>query len=34
MKILTVDNTVYEIDQVPDQIDDIRFAIFDTTDPE
>ena len=34
MKILTVDNTVYEIDAVPDEIDDIRFSIFDTTDPE
>mgnify|MGYP003656591665 FL=1 len=34
MKILTVDNTVYEIDQVPDQIDDIRFSVFDTTDPD
>ena len=34
MRILTVDNTVYEIDQVPDQIDDIRFSIFDTTDPD
>ena len=33
MKILTVDNTVFEIDQVPDQIDDIRFGVFDTTDP-
>ena len=34
MRILTVDNTVYEIDQVPDQIDDIRFSVFDTTDPD
>ena len=34
MKILTVDNTVYEIDTVPDEIDDIRFSVFDTTDPE
>ena len=34
MKILTVDNTVYEIDQVPDEIDDIRFGVFDTSDPE
>ena len=33
MKILTVDNTVFEIDQVPDQVDDIRFCVFDTTDP-
>ena len=34
MKILTVDNSVYEIDQVPDEIDDIRFGVFDTSDPE
>lgn len=34
MKILTVDNTVYEIDHVPDEIDDIRFCVFDTTDTE
>ena len=34
MKILTVDNTVYEIDHVPDEIDDIRFCVFDTSDPE
>lgn len=34
MKILTVDNTVYELDTVPDEIDDVRFAVFDTTDPD
>jgi len=34
MKILTVENSVYEIDTVPDEIDDIRFSVFDTTDPE
>lgn len=34
MKILTVDNTVYELDTVPDQIDDIRFSVFDTSDKE
>ena len=34
MKILTVENDVYEIDHVPDVIDDIRFCVFDTTDPE
>lgn len=34
MKILTIDNDVYEIDTVPDEIDDVRFAVFDTTDPE
>ena len=32
MKILTVENTVYELDTVPDQIDDIRFSVFDTSD--
>lgn len=34
MKILTIDNDVYEIDTVPDEIDDVRFAVFDTTDPD
>ena len=34
MKILTVENEVYEIDQVPDEVDDIRFGVFDTSDPE
>ena len=34
MKILTVENGVYEIDQVPDEVDDIRFGVFDTSDPE
>ena len=32
MKILTVENDVYEIDHVPDEIDDIRFCVFDTSD--
>lgn len=34
MKILTVDNTVYEIDTVPDEVEDLRYCVFDTTDPE
>ena len=34
MKILTVENDVYEIDQVPDEVDDIRFGVFDTSDPD
>ena len=33
MKILTADNTVYEIDTSNDEIDDIRFGVFDTSDP-
>ena len=28
MKILTVENDVYEIDHVPDEIDDIRFCNY------
>ena len=28
MKILTVENEVYEIDQVPDEVDDIRFGVL------
>ena len=32
MKILTVDNTSYELDTVPEQIDDIRYCVLDATD--
>jgi hypothetical protein len=32
MKILTVENTAYELDTVPDEIDDIRYCVLDTTD--
>lgn len=32
MRILTVENRVYDLDSVPDRIDDIRYCIFDTTD--
>ena len=34
MKILTVENDVYELDTVPDEIDDLRYCVFDTSDPE
>jgi hypothetical protein len=33
MKILTLDNTVFELDALPEEIDDMRFAIFDNSDP-
>lgn len=33
MKILTVDNIAYDLDTVPDEIDDIRYGVLDTSDP-
>lgn len=34
MKILTVDNTVYDLNSVPDEIDDLRYCVFDASDEE
>ena len=33
MRILTLDNRPYELDSLPDEVDDMRFAIFDNSDP-
>ena len=33
MKILTLENNSYDIDSVPDEIDDIRYCVFDAGDP-
>jgi hypothetical protein len=33
MRILTLDNQSYDLDTLPDEIDDMRFAIFDNSDP-
>ena len=33
MRILTLDNTVFDLDTLPEEIDDLRFAIFDNSDP-
>jgi len=33
MKILTLDNTAYDLDHLPEEVDDMRFAIFDNSDP-
>ena len=33
MRILTLENTVFELDQLPEEIDDMSFAIFDNSDP-
>jgi hypothetical protein len=33
MKILTLDNTAYDLDALPEEVDDMRFAILDNSDP-
>jgi len=33
MKIHTLDNTAYELNELPEVIDDIQFAIFDNSNP-
>ena len=33
MRILTLDNEPFDLDQLPEEIDDMRFAIFDNSDP-
>ena len=33
MRILTVENEVFDLDQLPDEIEDMSFAIFDNSDP-
>lgn len=33
MRILTLDNYHYDLDHLPDEIDDMRFAILDNSDP-
>jgi hypothetical protein len=33
MKILTLDNIAYELDHLPEEVDDLRFAILDNSDP-
>lgn len=33
MRILTLDNQHYDLNQLPDEVDDMRFAILDNSDP-
>lgn len=33
MRILTLDNVPYDLDTLPEEVDDLRFAIFDNSDP-
>jgi hypothetical protein len=34
MKILTLDNLAYDLDHLPEEIDDMRFAILDNSNPQ
>jgi hypothetical protein len=33
MKILTLDNIAYELDTLPEEVEDLRFSILDNSDP-
>ena len=33
MHILTLENTAYEMNEIPDEVEDLRFAILDNSDP-
>ena len=33
MKILTLDNQAYDLETLPDEVDDLRFAILDNSNP-
>ena len=33
MRILTLDNTAYPMDQIPEEIDEVRFCVLDNSDP-
>jgi len=33
MRILTVENEVFDLDQLPEEVEDMSFAIFDNSDP-
>jgi len=34
MKILTLDNTPFDLDHLPEEVDDMRFAILDNSNPQ
>jgi hypothetical protein len=33
MRILTLDNTAFDLDHLPEEVDDMRFSILDNSDP-
>ena len=33
MRILTLENTAFEMNEIPDEVEDLRFCVFDNSDP-
>ena len=33
MRILTLENTSFDMDEIPDEVEDLRFCVFDNSDP-
>lgn len=33
MRLLTLDNTSYELNEIPEEVDDVRFCVLDNSDP-
>ena len=33
MRLLTLDNTVYDLTSIPEEVDDVRFCVLDNSDP-
>ena len=33
MRILTLNNTAYDLNEIPDEVEDLRFAVLDNSDP-
>ena len=33
LKLLTLENTSYELNEIPEEVDDIRFCVLDNSDP-
>jgi hypothetical protein len=33
MRILTLDNTAYELNEIPDEVEDLRFSVLYNSDP-
>jgi hypothetical protein len=33
MRILTLDNKSYEMNEIPDEVEDLRFCVLDNSDP-
>ena len=34
MRILTLEDTAFDMNELPDEVDDLRFAVLDNSDPQ